>query len=186
PRHPADPFTFVAFAFIHAPGGHAPMVDFRDDPWLGETLHLARENDVTISLICHAPIAVTSTRQRIDAQGAAYSVKDNPFLAATISTVPKIGERFALRFLYPRVPGKTTRLPYFVDVAIKEAGFTLASSLNISAPQLAYEPSVRLLTGNGPQAIDQQTAKLRTILTDTPAARRTKGKQLSKQPSTSV
>lgn len=68
-RDPADPFTFADFDFIHAPGGHAPMVDFRDDPWLGETLHLARENDVTISLICHAPIAVTSTRQRIDAQG---------------------------------------------------------------------------------------------------------------------
>src|SRR5438477_5661890 len=181
-RDPADPFTFADFDFIHAPGGHAPMVDFRDDPWLGETLHLARENDVTISLICHAPIAVTSTRQRIDAQGAAYSVKDNPFFAAPISTVPKIGERFALRFLYPRVPGKRTRLPYFVDVAIKEAGFTVASSPNISAPKLAYEPSVRLLTGNGPQAIDQQTAKLRTILTDTPAAQRTSRKQLSKQP----
>ena len=163
-RDPADPFTFADFDFIHAPGGHAPMVDFRDDPWLGETLHVARENDVTISLICHAPIAVTSTRQRIDAQGAAYSVKDNPFLAAPISTVPKIGELFALRFLYPRVPGKRTRLPYFVDVAIKEAGFALASSPNISAPKLAYEPSVRLLTGNGPQAIDQQTAKLREAM----------------------
>jgi putative intracellular protease/amidase len=163
-RDPADAFTFADFDFIHAPGGHAPMVDFRDNPWLGETLHLARENDVTISLICHAPIAVTSTRQRIDAQGASYSVKDNPFLAAAISTVPKIGELFALRFLYPRVPGKRTRLSYFVDVAIKEAGFTLATSPNISAPKLAYEPSVRLLTGNGPQAIDQQTAKLREIL----------------------
>src|SRR5438477_5507759 len=177
-RDPADPFTFADFDFIHAPGGHAPMVDFRDDPWLGETLHLARENDVTISLICHAPIAVTSTRQRIDAQGAAYSVKDNPFLAATISTVPKIGERFALRFLYPRVPGKRTRLPYFVDVAIKEAGFTVTSPLTTSAPQLAWEPSVRLLTGNGPQAIDQQTAKLHSVLTGTRATRRSK--QLSK------
>src|SRR5207247_1768503 len=76
-RDPADPFTFADFDFIHAPGGHAPMVDFRDDPWLGETLHVARENDVTISLICHAPVAVTSTRQRIDAQGRSYSVKDN-------------------------------------------------------------------------------------------------------------
>src|SRR6266498_515005 len=85
-RDPADPFTFADFDFIHAPGGHAPMVDFRDDPWLGETLHLARENDVTISLICHAPVAVTSTRQRIDAQGRSYLVSDNPFLAATIST----------------------------------------------------------------------------------------------------
>src|SRR6266571_2146521 len=68
-RDPADPFTFADFDFIHAPGGHAPMVDFRDNPWLGETLHTARENGVTISLICHAPIAVTSTRQRVDAQG---------------------------------------------------------------------------------------------------------------------
>src|SRR5438046_1837585 len=91
-RDPADPFTFSDFDFIHAPGGHAPMVDFRDDPWLGETLHLARENDVTISLICPAPIAVTSTRQRIDAQGAAYSVTDNPFLAAPHSPVPKTSE----------------------------------------------------------------------------------------------
>ncbi|MET7458717.1 hypothetical protein ABZT03_44420 [Streptomyces sp. NPDC005574] len=176
-RDAADAFTFADFDFIHTPGGHAPMVDFRDNPWLGETLHVARENGVTISLICHAPIAVTSTRQRIDAQGAAYSVKDNPFLAAPISTVPKMGELFALSFLYPHVPGKKTRLPYFVDVAIKEAGFTVASSPNISAPQTAYEPTVRLLTGNGPQAIDQQTAELRRILTHSPASRRADGKQ---------
>ena len=181
-RDPADPFTFADFDFIHAPGGHAPMVDFRDDPWLGETLHVARENGVTISLICHAPVAATSTRQRIDAQGRSYLVSDNPFLAATISTVPTIGERFALRFLYPRVPGKKTRLSYFVDKAIKEAGFKLATSLNIAAPLLAYEPSVRLLTGNGPQAIDQQAAKLRRVLTSTHAARRASGTQLSMQP----
>src|SRR5437773_6843373 len=181
-RDPADPFTFADFDFIHAPGGHAPMVDFRDDPWLGETLHVARENSVTISLICHAPLAMTSTRQRVDAQGRSYLVSDNPFLAATISVVPKIGERYAMRFGDPRVPGKRTRLPYFVDVAIKEAGFTVASSPNISAPKLAYAPSVRLLTANGAQANDLPTAKLRTILTDTPAARRTNAKQLSKQP----
>jgi putative intracellular protease/amidase len=168
-RDPADPFTFADFDFIHTPGGHAPMVDFRDNPWLGEALHVARENGVIISLICHAPVAVTSTRQRVDAQGHPYVVSDNPFLAAAISTVPTIGELFALRFLYPRVPGKKTRLSYFVDKAIKEAGFTVATSFNIAAPLLAYEPSVRLLTGNGPQAIDQQTAKLRAILADTPA-----------------
>src|SRR6266513_524359 len=169
-RDPADAFTFADFDFIHAPGGHAPMVDFRDDPWLGETLHLARENEVTISLICHAPLAVTSTRQRVDAQGAAYSAEDNPFLAATISVVPKVGERIALRFGYPRVPGKKTRVAYFVDEAIKEAGFTVTSPLNISAATLAYVPSVRLLTGNGPQAIDQQAAKLRSVLPSTRAS----------------
>ncbi|MDN8643655.1 hypothetical protein Q0S19_04120 [Stenotrophomonas indicatrix] len=166
-RDPADPFNFADFDFIHTPGGHAPMVDFRDNPWLGEALHVAQENGVIISLICHAPVAVTSTRHRIDAQGHPYLVSDNPFLAASVSTVPTIGELFALRFLYPRVPGKKTRLFYFVDKAIKEAGFRLATSLNMAAPLLAYEPSVRLLTGNGPQAIDQQTAKLRSVLSGT-------------------
>src|SRR2546430_9048019 len=120
-RDPADPFTFADFDFIHAPGGHAPMVDFRDDPWVGETLHTARENGVVISLICHAPISVTSTWQRVDAQGRPCVVTDNPFVGAPIATVPTMGEIFALRFLYPHVPGKKTRLTYFVDAAIKEA-----------------------------------------------------------------
>lgn len=175
-RDPAAPFTFADFDFIHAPGGHAPMVDFLDNPWLGETLHLARENGVIISLICHAPVAVTSTRQRIDVQGHPYLVNDNPFLAAAISTVPKIGELFALRFLYPHVPGKKTRTSYFVDKAIKGVGFKLATSVNIAAPKLSYEPSVRLLTGNGPQAIDQQATKLRSILTSTRVGRYASGK----------
>ncbi|WP_375586852.1 hypothetical protein [Flagellimonas aurea] len=166
-RDSTDSFTLADFDFIHTPGGHAPMVDFRDNPWLGETLHLARENGFVISLICHAPIAVTSTSQRVDAQGSAYFVGENPFLAASISTVPKIGELFGLWLLYPHVPGKKTRTTYFVDKAIKEEGFKLKTCINIAAPLLAYEPSVQLLTGNGPQAIDKQIAKLRSILTST-------------------
>jgi hypothetical protein len=58
--------------------------------------------------------------------------------------------------------------------------FKLSTPLNIAAPKLAYEPSVQLLTGNGPQAIDKQTAKLRSVLISTGAARRTSGKKLSK------
>ncbi|MGU3435962.1 hypothetical protein ACNHUS_23445 [Actinomycetes bacterium M1A6_2h] len=178
-RDSADPFTFGDFDFIHVPGGHAPMVDFRNNPWLGETLHVARENGVTLSLICHAPLAVTSTLLRIDEQGQPYPVSDNPFLAATISVVPKIGERFAMRFGFPRVPGKKTRVPYFVDEAIKEAGFTVASAINIAAPKVAYEPSVRLLTGNGPQAIDEQAAKLRSVVTGNRAAVSSPASQLN-------
>jgi len=178
-RDPADPFTFADFDFIHAPGGHPPMIDFRDQPWLGETLHLARESGMLISLICHAPVAVTSTLQRVDATGQAYRVSDNPFLAAAISVLPKMNEMFVLRAGYARVPGRKTRLPYYVDEAIKEAGFTVRPIINLAAVKLAYEPSVRLLTGNGPQAIDQQTAKLRSILTDNPTTRRISGERTS-------
>lgn len=105
-RDPSDGFSFAEFDFIHAPGGHAPMVDFRDNPWLGEALHLAREHGVLlISLICHAPVALTSTWQR-------------------------------------------------VDEALKEAGFTVRTGLNPSGVKVVYEPALRLLTDNGPQAID--------------------------------
>ena len=163
-RDPQDRFSFADYDFIHAPGGHAPMVDFRDNPWLGETLHVARENDVLISLICHAPIAMTSTRERIDPAGKPYRVTDNPFLAATITTVPKHGEKVALTASYPHVPGERTRLAYFVDEAIKEAGFTVSTTLNPTAVKLIHEPSVGLLTGNGPQAIDAQATKIRDIV----------------------
>jgi len=70
-----------------------------------------------------------------------------------------------------RPPPQGPSTPGYLDV--------LATSLNISAPKLAYEPSVRLLTGNGPQAIDQQTAKLRTILTDTPAHQQQAAEQVT-------
>jgi putative intracellular protease/amidase len=167
-RDPQDQFTLAAFDFIHAPGGHAPMVDFKDNPWLGETLHLARENNVLISLICHAPIAMTSTWQRIDPTGTPHRLSDNPFLAATITTVPKHGEKMALRSGYPHVPGERTRLTYYVDEAIKEAGFTVSTRLNPSAVKLIHEPAVGLLTGNGPQAVDRQTTMIRSILSTQP------------------
>lgn len=163
-RDPQDGFSFAGYDFIHAPGGHAPMVDFRDNPWFGEALHLARENDVLISLICHAPIAMTSTWQRVDPAGRPYRVTDNPFLAATITTVPKHGEKIALTTSYPHVPGERTRLTYYVDEAIKEAGFTVSTTLNPTAVKLIHEPSVGLLTGNGPQAIDVQAAKIRNLV----------------------
>lgn len=163
-RDPHDEFTLADFDFIHAPGGHAPMVDFGDSPWLGEALHLARENRVLVSLICHAPIAVASTRQRIDSDGNPYQLADNPFQQATITMMSKPGELIAFTTGYPHIPGRRTRPTYYIDDAIKEAGFTVKTSLNPSAVMLIHEPAVGLLTGNGPQAIDAQTHKIREIV----------------------
>lgn len=162
-RDPLDEFSFADFDFVHAPGGHAPMVDFRDNPWLGEALHLARENKVLVSLICHAPIAMTSTRQRIDSTGNPYSVADNPFQQATITMMSKLGELIAFTTGYPHVPGHRTRPTYYIDDAIKQAGFTVKTGLNPSAVTLIHEPSVGLLTGNGPQTIDAQARKIREL-----------------------
>ena len=163
-RDPLDEFSLVDFDFIHAPGGHAPMVDFRDNPWLGEVLHVARENDVPVSLICHAPIAVASTRQRIDGEGIAYPVAGNPFQTATITMMSKLGELIAFTASYPHIPGQRTRPTYYIDDAIKQAGFRVRTSLNPSAVKVIHDPAFGLLTGNGPQAIDAQTRELRTLV----------------------
>jgi len=173
-RDPLDDFSLDSFDFIHAPGGHAPMVDFVDDPWLGEVLHVARENKVTVSMICHAPVAMVSTRQRIDSEGNAYQVADNPFQTATVTMMSKLGELIAFTASYPHIPGQRTRPSYYIDDAVKDAGFTVKTSRNPSAVLVIHNPALGLLTGNGPQAIDAQTRKLRNVVaarTGNPEAR---------------
>ncbi|MFI5621418.1 hypothetical protein [Streptomyces sp. NPDC051567] len=169
-RDPGDAFDFAGLDFVHLPGGHAPMVDFRDDPWIGETLHLARENGAVTSLICHAPVALTSTSQRIDAENRPYRLadRDNPFHGTGITVATKNGEKIALKAGYVAVPGEKTTLTYFVDDALKEAGFKIAGSLNPSAVKLAHHPGLRLITGNGPQTIDRQATEIRNALATGP------------------
>ena len=66
------------------------------------------------------------------------------------------------------MPGERTRLTYYVDEAIEEAGFTVSTTLNPTAVKVIHEPSAGLLTGNGPQAIDVQAAKIRNIVSPQP------------------
>ena len=70
----------------------------------------------------------------------------------------------ALTLAYPKVPRKKTRVAYYVDEALKEAGYQVESTVNPSAVQVVFDEKANLLTGNGPQSIDAQAAKLREIL----------------------
>jgi putative intracellular protease/amidase len=167
-RDPSDDFTFADFDFIHAPGGHAPMVDFHENRWLGEVLHLARENRVYISLICHAPIALTSTNWRVDDGGTPVRVEDNAFLAAEVTTVGREGETGMLDQGYVHIPPGPTRLEYFVDEALREAGFTVRTAPIPTSMILLPNAQAGLVTGNGPQTVDIQAADIRSALT-TPA-----------------
>jgi putative intracellular protease/amidase len=156
-------FSLADLAFVHMPGGHAPMVDFHDNPWMGELLHTLRALDVPISLICHAPVALTSARYRVDDTGSITIEEEHAFKGATITTVPKYGELAMLAAQYPKVPGRRTRLTYYVDVALKEAGYDVGLTLNPSAAKVVWDAEHLLLTGNGPQAADEQAALLTKI-----------------------
>src|SRR4029077_8373880 len=102
-RNIHDEFSLGDFEFIHFPGGHAPTVDFRDSPWLGELINTAHEQGVVLSMICHAPVAMTSARFRVDQDGKPREVSNHPFFGARLTTVPKHGELVALATNYPKI-----------------------------------------------------------------------------------
>ena len=166
-RDPSEPFSLADFDFIHAPGGHAPMVDFHKNAWLGEVLHTARENGVYSSLICHAPIALTSTNLRVDADGAVYTVEDNVFASAEVTTVGREGETGMLDQGYVHIPPGPTRLEYFVDEGLREAGFTVATAPIPTSLILLSDNEIGLVTGNGPQTVDIQAADIRAAVDKT-------------------
>jgi hypothetical protein len=77
---------------------------------------------------------------------------------------PSTRNLFALTTAYPKVPGHKTRLTYYVDEALKDAGYQVETAINPVAVRVVYDEKANLLTGNGPQAIDDQAAKLRELL----------------------
>ena len=166
-RDLTDPLSLADFDFVHMPGGHAPMVDFDDNPWMGELLNSLYEHGVIISLICHAPVALTSAKYRVGAFGTTQTNNRHPFFGLRVTTVPGHGEKLMLATGYPKVPGKPTRLTYDVDAALREAGYRVSTTLNPAAVKVVWNEPRRLLTGNGPQAVDEQTARLRAILRTT-------------------
>lgn len=163
-RSLSDAFSLADLDFVYAPGGHAPMVDFHDNPVMGELLHVLRENDVPVGLICHAPVAMTSAKYRLGEDGSTLVDEDHAFRGARVTTVPKYGEIGMLTFGYPKVPGEKTRLPCYVDVALKEAGYDVLVTLNPSAVGVVWDEEHGLLTGKGPQSVDAQARKLAEIV----------------------
>ncbi|RIM88915.1 hypothetical protein BU113_14265 [Staphylococcus shinii] len=140
------------------------MVDFLDNPELGEVLNQLSEQKVITSLICHAPIALTSARLRIDDKGKPYNYDKSLYEGAHITTVPKIGELFMLISGYPKIKNKKTRLHYYVDKKLISYNFNVKTTKNFTKSLVVYDKTRKLLTGNGPQAIDDQTDKLKEIL----------------------
>lgn len=173
-RDPNDEFDFAAFDFIFMPGGHAPMMDFKDNPELGEILNRFHEEGRLISAICHGPIALQSSQWRLDDDLEPLYMEDFPLQGTRVTTVSKFEEKLMLKFGYPRVPGiQATRLEYYVDEALIEAGFNVSFGspmrwpgiqLSPGYPHIVFDQISFVLTGNGPQAMDQLVMALRNIL----------------------
>ena len=158
-----DEFKLSNFRFVHIPGGHAPMVDFVDNPYLGEVLNRIYENNILLSLICHAPIALSSAKYRIDKNNNVINVDDHAYKGANITAFGKVEElQVALGGFY-HVPGEKTRLEYYITDKLRDDGYIVSTTKEF-LPKVIYDESKNLITGNGPQAIDIQAKKLKEIL----------------------
>ncbi|MCM6778403.1 hypothetical protein NDR87_33000 [Nocardia sp. CDC159] len=172
-RDPADPFDLGDFAFIHLPGGHAPVVDFGDNPYLGALLNILHDKGVVLSMICHGPLALVSTKYRVSDDGRITTDGDHPLAGAHVTTLAKELERSstdASKGGYLALPGKQTRLTEYVEDRLREAGYRVEIPANPLEPLAVYDEDRNLLTGDGPQAMREQTTRLRTILTRAEAA----------------
>jgi putative intracellular protease/amidase len=163
-RDPEDSFDLGAFDFVHMPGGHAPMVDFVDNPWIGELLHTLRENGTLISLICHGPVAMVSAKYRVGADGTVVTDPQHAFKGASVTTVAKAAELYVLSDGYLKIPGEKVSLGYFIDDALTDAGYDVQTAATPVEVKVVWEEGVRLLTSNGPHAIDEHATRLRVLL----------------------
>ena len=159
-----DEFKLSQFKFVHVPGGHAPLVDFVDNPYLGEVLNRIHENNILLSLICHAPVALTSAKYRIDKNDKAIKVDNHAYKGANITVFGKFEELQVSIGGFYHVPGEKTRLEFYASDKLKEDGYIVTTSKEF-LPKIIWDKDKNLLTGNGPQAIDIQTNKLKELLT---------------------
>lgn len=156
-------YNISDFSFVHMPGGHAPMMDFIDNYYLGELLNRIYENKVPLSLICHAPIALSSAKYRVDEEENIKIIDNYGYKGAKITVFGKVEELEVSIGGFYHVPGKKTRLEYYASDKLIDDGYNVDTT-KMFLPKVIYDEDKLLLTGNGPQAIDILTEKLKEII----------------------
>lgn len=158
-----DSFKISEFDFVHMPGGHAPIVDFVDNPYMGELLNRIYRNKIILSLICHGPIALSSAKYRVDKDERVKTIDTYGYKGAKICVFGKYEELEVSMGGFYHVPGRKTRLEYYVSDKLKEDGYKVSTTKEF-LPKVIWDEEYLLLTGNGPQAIDKQAKKLKELL----------------------
>lgn len=81
-----------------------------------------------------------------------------------MSTVPKAAEQAAEDYGYLHVPGRETRLTYYIDEALEDADIHNLHKPNPASIEVHYEPDLRVVSTNGPQGIDALAERIAALL----------------------
>lgn len=125
---------------VFIPGGHAPMVDLKDDRDLGRVLEHFHNNDKPTAAICHGPVALLSC----SVAGAGW-----PYSGYRMTCFSKLEEQMQEEITHV-IPGP---LPYYISDALRSAGAIVKNSIFSFIPHTIRDRE--LLTGQDPFAAEK-------------------------------
>jgi putative intracellular protease/amidase len=139
PLDKITPAMVETYAGIFIPGGHAPMVDLKDNPDLGRILTQSHLNNKPTIAICHGPAGLLSS---FDPNGNWTYKGYNMTCYSNLEE--QILEHTGV------VPGP---LPYYVADELRKRGANVKNSLVSFIPHVVRDKE--LLTGQDPFAADK-------------------------------
>lgn len=140
-----------SYSGVVIPGGHGPMEDFPESAALGSILDHMHAAGKPTGMICHAPIAMLSTREKTAVPDGEWLGWDfapdaswiySGYRVATASTAEEDSVRW-----FGYLPNRL-HVSYYVDQELEEAGVTLVQN-----PIPSWAMAVRdreLITGQNP------------------------------------
>lgn len=140
-----------SYSGVVIPGGHGPMEDFPESAALGQILDHMHAAGKPTGMICHAPIAMLSTRQKVAVPEGEWIGWDFPadaswiysgYRVATASTAEEDSVRW-----FGYLPNRL-HVSYYVDQELEEAGVELVQN-----PMPSWAMAIvdrELVTGQNP------------------------------------
>jgi putative intracellular protease/amidase len=134
-----DSPTVETYAGIFIPGGHAPMVDLKDNPDLGRILTQSHLNNKPTIAICHGPVGFLSC---VQPEGS--WIYKGYHMTCYSKLEEHIGEELG------QIPG---HLPYYVSDELRKHGAIVKNSIVSFIPHVMRDRE--MLTGQDPFAADR-------------------------------
>lgn len=143
------------FVAIYVPGGRAPMVDLMENEALGTALLYFHRNGKPTAMLCHAPVAFTSTVKNPKAFRKAMVDGSADKAKSIAAGWPYAGYKMTLLSTQEEVPKEQAlggKMPFYIEDAVRVAG----AVVRVGPPAKPFVVVDReMITGQNP-ASDQE------------------------------
>lgn len=139
------------YAGIYVPGGHAPLNDLMQDPYLGSALRHFHHYSKPTAFLCHGPVAALAALPKPGAYRQALVSGDQTLTTASAASWPYAGYRMTVFSNEEEKPVEEkafqARLPFYAADALRTAG----AKIENGPPRQSFVIRDReLITGQNP------------------------------------